>query len=64
MAKIILSGGPHGGEILDVTVKPGESFEYEAGRYRRDVADLELAVFTGPSPSAPAPVFASRLRPA
>lgn len=61
MAKIVLSGGPHGGEIVDVVVKPGESFEFETGRYRRDVSDMELAVYTGPSSSAPAPVFGSRV---
>lgn len=61
MAKIVCSGGPLGGEVLEVTVAPGQTFEIDGSRYRRDASDLELAVFTGRAAGADAPVFGSRV---
>lgn len=56
MAKIVCSGGPLGGEIVDAPVKPGETFDVDGARYRRDVGDLELAVYVGSTaPPAPQP---------
>ncbi len=58
MAQVVISGGPLGGEIVEAPVKPGEEFEIDGQRFRRDVADLELAVYLG---GAPTPVQPSRL---
>lgn len=54
--EIVLSAGPHGGDIVETNVKPGESFALDDGCvYRRDTVDLELAVYTGGAPKPPLP---------
>lgn len=54
--EIVLSAGPHGGSIVETNVKPGESFTLDDGCiYRRDTADLEMAIYTGGAPVPPPP---------
>ena len=61
MAKVVLSGGPSGGEIADMPCKPGESAQVGDYVYRRDVVDLELAIYCGVAPGAQSPVVPSRI---
>ena len=61
MIEVVCSGGPSGGEIVEVSVKPGEVFDVDGHRYRRDGDDPELAVYTGPAPGAPKAPLPSRV---
>ena len=55
--EIVLSAGPHGGLIVETNVKPGESFTLDDGSvYRRDTADLEMAIYAGAPPAPPVTV--------
>ena len=61
MAKVVLSGGPIGGEIAEMPCAPGQSAQVGDYIYRRDTEDLELAVFCGAAPGLPKPPMPSRI---